>query len=385
MFCCSRTTLAVLGGFRAFSDGMILSRSLSRRHPSPPTISSLLCSSLSSSFANEIENDNNTDLSVGIFIDLDNVAPKEYTRASASRFVDPLKQFAEQTLDGKLERFHGWGNENTHNYKGGTNKRKSRVDADQDEETFLESIHFEPWDGNTAVTGYDANGILRCGVCGHKIKLTKKDRKAGRTEQDKLARHMKELHAREQQKRLKRRQKPSGKKLPPKEFEKFKKYKSGVVGVLPQSRVANDLFQVLREKGLRCKLVKDVDESLQLAARRWMGEVGHDGRRAALMVVSKDADFVPLLRLAREKNMLSVTASPDNAIQTKALLQESDIVLEAREEDDEENPYVYDLDKDEDDSDDLLSVDAVYKMTARTDKGHEALRRGYIKKISDSL
>jgi len=30
-----------------------------------------------------------------------------------------------------------------------------------------------------------------------------------------------------------------------------------------------------------------------------------------------------------------------------------------------------------------LSVDAVYKVSARTTKGEEALRRGYIRKISD--
>ena len=56
-------------------------------------------------------------------------------------------------------------------------------------------------DGGMAQTGLDNKGILRCGVCGSRMKLTKKDKKRPNcTVYDKLKAHIK-IHTREQRKR----------------------------------------------------------------------------------------------------------------------------------------------------------------------------------------
>jgi hypothetical protein len=134
------------------------------------------------------DNDDESEFKVGIFADLDNVAPQQYTRASATHFIQPLLPFGRQTLDGQVERLHGWGNKSTHTFGG-----KLEDDA-------LQEAEYNSWDGNSAVTGYDKNGILRCGVCGSKITINKKDRAQGRTAESKLEKHMETLHAREQKK-----------------------------------------------------------------------------------------------------------------------------------------------------------------------------------------
>jgi hypothetical protein len=168
-----------------------------------------------------------------------------------------------------------------------------------------------------------------------------------------------------------------GFKLKGQELTKFVKYKSAVVGVMRQSKEVNDLFQVLREKGMRCKVVNDVDTSLLLAARRWISDVLARGKEAALVIVSKDSDFVPTLKDARDRGLLAVSVSPDCTVQTKALIAVSDIVLEAREEDEYDDDYSDEYGE--------SSLDAVYKVTAQTEAGEEAIRRGYIKKMSESI
>ena len=343
---------------RRLPGNVNVSQSLARR----PYRASAMVRSRPLFTTDEDDDDHYKDFSVGIFVDLDNVKPTEYTRATAKHLIEPLRQFAEQTLDGKVERFHGWGNKSTQSFAG------------RREEGALENVEYGAWDGNSAETGYDETGILRCAVCGGKIQLTKKDRSKGLSEEDKLKRHMKSLHAREQKKRLTKRK--SGRKLPEKELERLKKFKSAAVGVMRQSKEVNDLFQVLKEKGMRCKVVNDVDKELQLAANVWMQDVVRRGREAALIVVSKDSDFAPTLKLARGKGLLAISASPDSKIQTKALVKVSDIVLEAREQDDHDD-YANDFGE--------SSLDAVYKVSALTEKGDEALRRGYVKKISDSI
>ena len=161
-------------------------------------------------------------------------------------------------------------------------------------------------------------GYCRAGVCGRGFKLTKKDKQKGLTAEKKLKRHMKELHEREQKKRLtKGRQ---GHKLSEKEKTKLKKYKSAAVGVQRQSVNVNDLFQVLKERGMRCKVVNDVDAALDRNARAWVNEMASANEAAALVVVSRDADFVPLLEKARGKGLLTVSISPNDNQQTRSLV-----------------------------------------------------------------
>jgi hypothetical protein len=314
------------------------------------------------------EHNDDNELSVGIFIDMDNVAPREYTRSAAIFFVEPIRYFCEQILNGIIVRFNAWGNESTNTFSGGRSQQ-------QPEDDFLEALKYQPWDGTSAVSGYDETGTLRCGVCGQKMKLSKKDgQKNGFTLEDKLQKHMKELHGREQTKRLNRRKQKKGGKLSDKEFERMLKFKCAAVGVLRQG-TANDLFQVMRERGLRCKVVKDADRALQVSAENWMNEVvKKTGGAAALVLVSCDSDFRPTLELAREKGLLVVSVSPNAKMQTRKLVEMSDIVLETRSDTFFDSDGIFaELNND--------LFDFVYKISARTALGKEMLRKTSITKL----
>ena len=148
-----------------------------------------------------------------------------------------------------------------------------------------------------------------------------------------------------------------------------------MVGVRRQSKDVNDLFQVLKETGMRCKVANDVDKEVQKASRKWMNEVTNKNKSAALILVSKDADFVPTLVQARHLNILTVSVSPNSPQQTNALVEVSDIVLEARSESD--------MDEVLDDQGGL--IDAHYRVSALSEKGEKALKRGYVKKLANSF
>eukprot|EP00977_Amphora_coffeiformis_P020383 scaffold8204_cov177-Amphora_coffeaeformis.AAC.1 len=126
------------------------------------------------------------------------------------------------------------------------------------EEGHVKSGKYEPWGGNSAATGYDESGLLRCVT-------TQEGSSKGFDRGKETQKKHEELHEREQKKRLTWRD--SGHKLNENNFERMCKYKSAAVGVMRQSKNVNDLFQVLRERGVRCKVVKDVDASLHLAAK----------------------------------------------------------------------------------------------------------------------
>ena len=103
--------------------------------------------------------------------------------------MKPLKEFANGI--GRLDIMHGFANTATQTWHG----RKSSDDLDDDEfdqewlqPTFDDDDHLFP--GAMVQTGYDEQGVLRCGVCGAKMKLTKKDRARGWTEFNKLDKHM---------------------------------------------------------------------------------------------------------------------------------------------------------------------------------------------------
>ena len=109
-------------------------------------------------------------LPVGIFVDLDNIAQETktfstHTREEAARFVRPLRQFAEAA--GELSTFRAFANKHTLTYVGDEERERREVPLEE---------QMEQWDRDAPVSGFDDQEMLRCGVCGAKMKLTKKDR-----------------------------------------------------------------------------------------------------------------------------------------------------------------------------------------------------------------
>ena len=154
-------------------------------------------------------------LRMGIFIDLDNVAPETHGRDDARALVGPLKEFAWAAADGSPETYIvGFANNATQTWA--SEEERDRRDAVHGEQEWTQ------WDGHTAQTGLDANGVLRCGVCGARMVVkTKKQRAAGMTPELLLEKHMQMLHDREQRKRLNRR-----KKMSRKDLEKTRKFRT---------------------------------------------------------------------------------------------------------------------------------------------------------------
>ena len=356
----------------------------------------------------------NTDTSclpVGIFVDLDNVAQETkalstHTRAEAAKFASPLRQFAETA--GELRSFQAFANQHTLTYVGTEEiERREQSLAFPGEEAEVwdwdafPGEEAEEWDMDAAISGFDEKGMLRCGVCGARMKLTKKDKKAGRDIHDKLDKHMRELHDREQEKRRTRlnhktkkgRKKPGWAKLSEKEMKQLRKYESAQIGLhrKPALRVKKkggndgrqrtDLYRVLREEKIMVAEALDADKSLVKAASKWMNKTKrHAGGKGyiveplnkfygCLVVVSEDADFVELMKKAR-KNFVVVTATPNSTIddQTTKLLEVSDVVLGLDAEEDNDSHI--------DDSIELYFDPIVAKaLTVRGEKFLEAMEQ----------
>jgi len=263
-------------------------------------------------------------LPVGIFVDLDNIDidPK---RSSIKSFVEPLRRVV-KSFGGEISTFEAFANRSTQTWKS----RPSDSD-DDDDDGDGEDDNWIPWDGTKAQTGRDGEGNLRCGICGSKMKLTKKDKSKGWTEYDKLNKHMKMLHDREQSKRINRaKQTKKKKKLTAKESERFQKYKSAQVGL---SRLSgNDLFRILNEHKVRCFSVENVDEHLIKHSKKWKSSTvknnnGNNARpRGALMVVSEDSDFCPLLEQSRSSGMVAISVTLNDQ-QTNKVRNASDVCI----------------------------------------------------------
>lgn len=255
-------------------------------------------------------------LPVGIFVDLDNVAPLTHSRADAQALAEPLQEFASRA--GKLDSFQGFANRNTQTYVSDLELERRETEE-------------QVWNREMSHTGIDANGILRCGICGARMKLSKKDRAKGWSMEDKLNKHMRMLHDREQ---TKRRNSPV--RLKKKGRKKYRKYNSAQVGLSRGRRTKNDLFAILKEQGLRCHSADNVDSILIRSARKWMEGLGRTTTseatetsaplRGILVVVSKDSDFCELLKEAQSKQILGVSGTPEGE-QTRKLVKASDITL----------------------------------------------------------
>eukprot|EP00529_Nitzschia_sp_RCC80_P020380 CAMPEP_0113473722 /NCGR_PEP_ID=MMETSP0014_2-20120614/18199_1 /TAXON_ID=2857 /ORGANISM="Nitzschia sp." /LENGTH=404 /DNA_ID=CAMNT_0000366515 /DNA_START=376 /DNA_END=1590 /DNA_ORIENTATION=+ /assembly_acc=CAM_ASM_000159 len=214
-------------------------------------------------------------------------------------------------------------------------------------------------------TGYDEKNNLRCGVCGARMKLTKKDRKRGWNEYDKLNRHMKDLHDREQHKRKEqlKHMKPSKKrklmKRPDSKLMKqMRKYEASQVGLDRNPKGRNDLFPILKEEKVHCIQCHDVDATLIKHATKWMkgrkkktdDALIYNEKVFVTVVVSEDSDFKDLLRQSNSSSSgrrIAVSVTWNSSEQTRSLVNVSDIVISRREQDD---AAIYG--DDEDDGDD---------------------------------
>jgi hypothetical protein len=264
--------------------------------------------------------------SVGIFIDLDNMSRAKnatimtviphVTRMEVTRKIEALKTVGEDSFGANSIRIAAFANRNTQTYKN--KKRRGIEGTHDDEDQIIRALDLQDWwqphshrdeyydnddvlEGPFVQTGYDDQGFLRCGVCGAKMKLTKKDKARGWTEKDKLDKHMKQLHDKEQAKRLTRLNQLKGSKkkkyLQGKVGMQMKKYKASQVGL--DRGPTNDWFSILRENAVDCYSSEDVDTDLMKKAKKWLKKQRKEQvDNVILMVVSEDADFVPLLEHA---------------------------------------------------------------------------------------
>ena len=157
---------------------------------------------------------------------------------------------------------HAFGNLSTRTYRSHEEKGRDYLSMSlseqddwwdgEDESHYLFEQDYIPWtgwdaeDGGVAQSGLDENGVLRCGICGAKMKLTKKKQAEYRRrgiddEQEMLVAQLEEhmdLHTREQRKRNARmsqggkggKRKRGRKALSKKEQERYDKYESVVGG-----------------------------------------------------------------------------------------------------------------------------------------------------------
>jgi hypothetical protein len=82
-------------------------------------------------------------------------------------------------------------------------------------------------------------------------------------------------------------------------------------------------------KAITIKLQREKDISIRDS------DLLEDGPVAALLVVTEDSDFVPLLKAAKSINFCAISASPITTQQTRRLVLESDLVLVCESEDSE--------------------------------------------------
>lgn len=281
----------------------------------------------SSAFASSSSPLTSPHIPVGIFVDLDNRRFREHSRSYIiQELVKPLRTtFALKKNDQRLI-FRVFANRATQTYL-----------PPQEKERRENNISASPeWDPSASFTGLDEDGVLRCGICGAPMKVTKKNRRNGiTTAAQKLDYHMKMLHDREQAKRQRHGKKGNSAKFK-RQSQKYRDAQLDVRTSLQKNK--NQLFQVLSGEGIKCYSVHDVDKTLINRASEWMKKVlrlslknktnAKPPARPAgiLVVVSQDADFCDLLRRAQAKGFLAVSVSQDDD-QTAALRKACDIVL----------------------------------------------------------
>ena len=264
---------------------------------------------------------------VRVFWDLDNVKPCSSTIEDIAGYVAPLHKLCKRL--GKISSIQAWANINAFNYV----TESDIVDRELAKENRL-------FNSNQHESGFDPEAqVLRCGMCGSKLKSA-----------DDLTRHMKRLHERERSKILQRAKKSEAQK------EKLAAYNAARLFVTEQPS-ANQLKNRLEGLGVRVievertrdaadlaifsavtKAVSRLDPvppsaaSDEAAAAAAPASAGSNSPlppppRLCVVIVSEDRDFVPLLRLLRQRAVASVVASYDGVSPRSPLSAHCDAVM----------------------------------------------------------
>ncbi|XP_058086142.1 uncharacterized protein LOC131233452 [Magnolia sinica] len=150
---------------------------------------------------------------------------------------------------------------------------------------------------------FETKGLIKpseeylCRVCGRKFNTNVK-----------LVNHFKQLHEREQMKRLNRLESARGKRrvqLVAKFSMKMAKYKNASQGVLIP-KVGYGLGDELKRAGFWVRMVDDKPQAADKALRNHMVEMMDHGQVGCLVLVSDDSDFVNVLREARLRCLRTV-------------------------------------------------------------------------------
>ncbi|OVA11852.1 zinc finger protein [Macleaya cordata] len=142
-----------------------------------------------------------------------------------------------------------------------------------------------------------------CRVCGRKFHTN-----------DKLVNHFKQLHEREQVKRLNRLESSRGKRrvqLVGKLSMKMEKYKNAARDVLTP-KVGYGLADELKRAGFWVRLVSDKPQAADVALRNQMVEMMDRKRADCIVLVSDDSDFVDVLREAKLRCLKTVVVGDNN-------------------------------------------------------------------------
>ncbi|XP_077235504.1 uncharacterized protein LOC143877380 [Tasmannia lanceolata] len=142
-----------------------------------------------------------------------------------------------------------------------------------------------------------------CRVCGRKFYTN-----------EKLVNHFKQLHEREQIKRMNRLESARGKqrvKLVAKFSMKMEKYKNAARNVLTP-KVGYGLADELKRAGFWVRTVSDKPQAADIALRNHMVEMMDHGRVGCLVVVSDDSDFSDVMREAKLRCLRTVVVG-DNS------------------------------------------------------------------------
>lgn len=160
-----------------------------------------------------------------------------------------------------------------------------------------------------ALDRLETKGVIKpaepyvCRVCGRKFYTN-----------EKLVNHFKQLHEREQMKRLNRLESARGKRrvqLAAKFSMKMEKYKKAVNGVLTP-KVGYGLADELKRAGFWVRTVSDKPQAADTALRNHMVEMMDRQCVGCFVLVSDDSDFVDVLKEARLRCLRTVVVGDHN-------------------------------------------------------------------------
>ncbi|KAG5539783.1 hypothetical protein RHGRI_020110 [Rhododendron griersonianum] len=221
---------------------------------------------------------------VGIFWDLDNKPPKSFPPYEAAvRLKKAASEF------GVVRYMVAYANSHAFSYvpPDVREQRKERKALDQLE--------------NKGVVKPDEPHI--CRVCGRRFYTN-----------EKLVNHFKQIHEREQTKRVNQIESARGKmrvKLVAKFSMKMEKYKKAVRDVLTP-KIGYGLADELKRAGFWVRTVSDKPQAADIALRNHMVDMMDRRRVECLVLVSDDSDFMEVLKEARLRCLKTVVVGDSN-------------------------------------------------------------------------